>query len=317
MKKYLLLILVVMQFCFASCIFGPKSVDVAVKKNIKGDLEGCATVKGKTATINFESEKDYRPSTTLKLKIDSMLMVEKVKVSVQLLSKEKVVICALYPSKKGISSLIDALERGSGSVEIEFCLPEDMAEKTEGARAIRDNVKSLRVVSSQLQLSKTPEQIRAEKTAAEVAKMPPLEISDFLQKPQKEGGYKGTIQMPKDVNEIIANLTAKKFEVTHRKTDQEYSDVCGPQDVTRATLVRSAGDLIETVNIESPSLHVYINFFNVDRAKDLLQKFKANGYKYHDEGYGPVSYLSSDCYYYGARVICSGNKMEIIEIWEP
>ncbi len=321
MKRICFWLPLVLAIICISCGSLPEPKDVEVNSDIEGDVAQCLGISEDEATLEFSDAKEPKASTTLTFEAKTALPVDEVEITVAVLDDEENTITKLkLADSKEKDSLLSLINSGKGSAEIKFSTPANHSLSKEKLKKLSEQAVSLKVIKSELHLTKSPKELQAERDSAAIASMPQLELSDFLQSPRKEEGFSGTVQDMRGANEIISNLQAKGYEISHQSSKKVRDEIGfwsdnGFYTEEHTDLKRQTdkdGGLVETVTIVSgPTPEVTIDFFNTECALELMKKFTAAGYR---------NGVSSDCYYMGSQVKRGGKKgkkVTITQLWEP
>ncbi len=308
---------VILAMICVGCVSLPEPKDVEINSDIEGDVAQCLEIEGDEAVIEFSKDKELVATTTLTLEAKSALPADEVEITVAVLNDEEETIAKLkIADSEEKESLLGVINSGKGSVEVKFSTPANHSLSKEKLKKLSEEAAAVKIIDSELHLTKSPEELKAERDSLAIASMPELELSDFLQKARKEDGFTGKVRDMKSAKEIISNLQAKGFEIS-KKSSRKVENYCGDAYITEETtiLTRTAnkeGDMVETATvIDGEDSEVSIDFFNTDCALGLMKKFTSDGYK---------AGVSSDCYYCGTQVKRGGKegkKVTITQLWEP
>lgn len=299
-----------------SCVFSacsPKEISVNGIEDIEGDLSSAIMLVTDSAyNISFRKEGNrMQAETALKFEVVAARDYKEISMTAAILDSDDDPLCELVAkSESTLNRLVSAIRRGEGDVKVKFVSPANAKPLTDAAiENIINNGKSILVISSEGVLNKTPEQIKAEQDSLARATMKPLEITDFLDSKVSEPGFSGKLRNLKELNEVVSALEAKGFTLDRRytKTVESYDDEMVREEC--ADLSRNVGSNTETVVIrEFPDAFIEIEFCDNDATTEFMGKMTMDGYR---------NGVSSDCYYAGSRVVRSGKKVTLSQIWEP
>ncbi len=289
---------------------GSKEMTIKGDEDIEGAFSNSLTLSTDSLySVNFEkSDGKFSATTTLQFEANAVGDYKDVELTAAIVDSDEDPLCEFrIKTDAGKDKLMNLLRKGEGKVKVKFTSSEPLSKNE--VEKIMEKGRSIRIIDSEGELNKTPEQIKAEQDSIARAAAPALEITDFLGPKTSESGFTGKLRNLNDSKKVIAALESKGFTVdkNFKVKAEEYDG--GMTQMQCYELSRPIGSMTEKVIIhEWPDMFIQIDFCDNDAAHDYMAKMTSDGYR---NGY------SSDCYYAGSSVERVGKKVTLNQIWEP